>query len=126
MDQILDQRSDRTSCAIPASVEEHMSTCEMYLTQCTLNLGYGFKIAMQAFDITRPLVAIGAAGLARRAFDKACRYAMERKTMGAPIAMHQAIQFMLADMATGIEAGRQLTYKAAYEIDCGRKNTMYA
>ncbi|KAI9910354.1 hypothetical protein PsorP6_010203 [Peronosclerospora sorghi] len=51
---------------------------------------------------------------------------MERKTMGAPIAIHQAIQFMLADMATRIEAGRQLTYKAAYEIDCGRKDTMYA
>ena len=88
--------------------------------------GYGFKIAMQAFDITRPPVAIGAVGLARRAFDEARKYAMERQTMGAPIAQHQAIQFMLADMATGIEAGRQLTYKAAYEIDCGRKNTMYA
>ncbi|RLN56684.1 hypothetical protein BBJ29_001033 [Phytophthora kernoviae] len=88
--------------------------------------GYGFKIAMQAFDITRPPVAIGAVGLARRAFDEARKYALERKTMGVPIAMHQAIQFMLADMATGIEAGRQLTYKAAYEIDCGRKNTMYA
>ncbi|EEY56335.1 medium-chain specific acyl-CoA dehydrogenase, mitochondrial precursor [Phytophthora infestans T30-4] len=90
------------------------------------DVGYGFKIAMQAFDITRPPVAIGAVGLARRAFDEARKYALERKTMGAPIAMHQAIQFMLADMATGIEAGRQLTYKAAYEIDCGRKNTMYA
>jgi acyl-CoA dehydrogenase len=51
---------------------------------------------------------------------------MERKTMGVPIANHQAIQFMLADMATGIEAGRLLTYKAAYEIDCGRKNTIFA
>lgn len=88
--------------------------------------GYGFKIAMQAFDITRPPVAIGAVGLARRAFDEARKYALERKTMGTPIAMHQAIQFMLADMATGIEASRLLTYKAAYEIDCGRKNTMYA
>ncbi|KAI9912719.1 hypothetical protein PsorP6_005290 [Peronosclerospora sorghi] len=88
--------------------------------------GYVIKIAMQAFDITRPPVAIGAVELARRACDEDRRYAMERKTMGAPIAMHQAIQFMLANMATGIEAGRQLTYKAAYEIDCGRKNTMYA
>ncbi|CEG36017.1 medium-chain specific acyl-mitochondrial-like [Plasmopara halstedii] len=89
-------------------------------------VGEGFKIAMQAFDITRPPVAIAAVGLARRAFDEARKYAMERKTMGVPIAMHQAIQFMLADMATGIEAGRQLTYKAAYEIDCGRKNTIFA
>ncbi|KAF1336169.1 Medium-chain specific acyl-coa dehydrogenase, mitochondrial precursor, partial [Globisporangium splendens] len=88
--------------------------------------GYGFKIAMQAFDITRPPVAIGAVGLARRAFDEARKYALERKTMGVPIAQHQAIAFILADMATGIEAARQLTYKAAYEHDCGRKNTMYA
>jgi acyl-CoA dehydrogenase len=88
--------------------------------------GYGFKIAMQAFDITRPPVAIGAVGLARRAFDEARKYALERKTMGVPIATHQAIAFILADMATGIEAGRALTYKAAYEHDCGRKNTMYA
>ncbi|KAF0775729.1 hypothetical protein AaE_000573 [Aphanomyces astaci] len=88
--------------------------------------GYGFKIAMQAFDHTRPPVAIGAVGLARRAFDEAKKYALERKTMGAPIATHQAIMFMLADMATGIEAARLLTYKAAYEIDCGRKNTMFA
>ncbi|KAF1775258.1 Acyl-CoA dehydrogenase/oxidase, N-terminal [Phytophthora cactorum] len=97
--------------------------------RCSDTRGITFEdvaIAMQAFDITRPPVAIGAVGLARRAFDEARKYALERKTMGAPIAMHQAIQFMLADMATGIEAGRQLTYKAAYEIDCGRKNTMYA
>ncbi|OQR98873.1 medium-chain specific acyl-CoA dehydrogenase, mitochondrial precursor [Thraustotheca clavata] len=88
--------------------------------------GYGFKIAMQAFDHTRPPVAIGAVGLARRAMEEAKKYALERKTMGQPIAFHQSITFMLADMATHIEAGRLLTYKAAYEIDCGRKNTMYA
>ncbi|EQC33082.1 acyl-CoA dehydrogenase [Saprolegnia diclina VS20] len=88
--------------------------------------GYGFKIAMQAFDHTRPPVAIGAVGLARRAMEEAKKYALERKTMGQPIAMHQSIMFMLADMATNIEAARLLTYKAAYEIDCGRKNTMYA
>ncbi|CAK4634593.1 unnamed protein product [Aphanomyces euteiches] len=81
---------------------------------------------MQAFDHTRPPVAIGAVGLARRAMEEAKKYALERKTMGQPIATHQAIMFMLADMATGIEAARLLTYKAAYEIDCGRKNTMYA
>ena len=86
----------------------------------------GFKIAMLAFDHTRPPVASGAVGLARRAMEEAIKYAKERKTMGVPIAHHQAISFMLADMATGIEAARLLTYKAAYEIDCGRKNTMFA
>ena len=46
--------------------------------------------------------------------------------MGVPINQHQTIAFMLADMATGIEAARLLTYKSAYEIDQGRSNTMYA
>nr|CCA27878.1 mediumchain specific acylCoA dehydrogenase putative [Albugo laibachii Nc14] len=88
--------------------------------------GDGFRIAMQAFDITRPPVAIISVGLARRAFEEAQKYSMERKTMGAPIATHQAVSFMLADMATGIEAGRMLSYRAAYELDCGRSNTLYA
>lgn len=88
--------------------------------------GFGFKIAMKAFDHTRPPVASGAVGLARRAMDEAIGYSMERKTMGAPIAKHQAVSFMIADMAIGIEAARSLTYKAAYEIDSGRPNTMYA
>ncbi|EQC33081.1 acyl-CoA dehydrogenase [Saprolegnia diclina VS20] len=90
------------------------------------SVGYGFKIAMQAFDRTRPGVSSGAVGVARRAMDEAKKYALERKTMGQPIAHHQSITNMLADMATNIEAARLLTYKAAYEIDCGRKNTMYA
>ena len=46
--------------------------------------------------------------------------------MGQTIESHQAVAFMIADMATGIEAGRLLTYKSAYEIDQGRSNTMYA
>ncbi|OQR80703.1 medium-chain specific acyl-CoA dehydrogenase, mitochondrial precursor [Achlya hypogyna] len=90
------------------------------------DVGYGFKIAMQAFDRTRPGVSSGAVGVARRAMDEAKKYALERKTMGQPIAYHQSVTNMLADMATNIEAARLLTYKAAYEIDCGRKNTMYA
>jgi acyl-CoA dehydrogenase len=88
--------------------------------------GVGFKIAMGAFDHTRPPVASGAVGLARRAMDEAIQYASERKTMGVPIAHHQSISFMIADMAIGIEASRSLVHKASYEIDQGRKNTLYA
>lgn len=88
--------------------------------------GYGFKVAMKAFDFTRPPVAIGAVGLARRAMDEARDYALQRKTMGKPIAAHQAISFMLADMATGIEAGRMLTYKSAWMTDNGMRNTHVA
>ena len=88
--------------------------------------GYGFKLAMKAFDKTRPVVASAAVGLSKRAMDESIKYATERKTMGKPIAMHQAISFMIADMATEIEAARMLVWKAGYEIDNGRRNTYYA
>jgi len=88
--------------------------------------GDGFKIAMAAFDNTRPPVAIGAVGVARRAMDEAIKYALERKTMNKLIFEHQAVAFMIADMAAGIEMARLMTYKAACEIDAGRRNTMWA
>ncbi|XP_029654650.1 medium-chain specific acyl-CoA dehydrogenase, mitochondrial [Octopus sinensis] len=88
--------------------------------------GIGFKIAMGAFDKTRPAVAAGACGLAQRAFDEATKYSMERKTMGQPICTHQAVAFMLADMAIGIESARMMTYKSAWEIDNGIRNTYNA
>jgi acyl-CoA dehydrogenase len=88
--------------------------------------GMGFKIAMKAFDFTRPPVAAGAVGLARRAMDEALAYSKERKTMGKPICQHQAIAFMLADMAVTTEAARLLTYKAAWAVDAGKRNTHFA
>eukprot|EP01060_Flectonema_neradi_P005278 TRINITY_DN134_c1_g5_i1.p1 TRINITY_DN134_c1_g5~~TRINITY_DN134_c1_g5_i1.p1 ORF type:complete len:408 (+),score=101.84 TRINITY_DN134_c1_g5_i1:68-1225(+) len=88
--------------------------------------GDGFKIAMKAFDKTRPPVAMGAVGLARRAYEEAVAYAKERQTFGKAIAEHQAIQFMLADMLMGIEAGRLLVYQAAIAADEGKRNTHLA
>ncbi|KAG9018935.1 hypothetical protein FRB90_008128 [Tulasnella sp. 427] len=89
-------------------------------------VGEGFKVAMKAFDITRPLVASGAVGLAQRALEEATKYAQERKTMGVPIIQHQAVAFMLADMAIQTEASRALVWKAAWAKDAGQKNTFYA
>ncbi|MAS43810.1 MAG: acyl-CoA dehydrogenase [Rhodobacteraceae bacterium] len=88
--------------------------------------GDGFRIAMGAFDRTRPPVAAGAVGLAQRALDEARNYALERKTFGKPIAEHQAVAFMLAEMAMGVETARLITLRAAWEVDQGRKNTYYA
>jgi acyl-CoA dehydrogenase len=88
--------------------------------------GNGFKVAMAAFDFTRPPVAAGAVGLARRALDEAMAYALQRKAMGKPIAQHQAIAFMIADMAAGIEAARLLTHRSAWLADVGRSNTREA
>ncbi len=88
--------------------------------------GDGFKIAMAAFDHTRPEVAAGAVGLCRRAMEECIEYAKTRKTFGRPIATHQSIAFMIADMAKDIEAARLLTLKAAWQIDNGERNTLTA
>jgi acyl-CoA dehydrogenase len=89
-------------------------------------VGRGFKIAMGAFDRTRPAVAMGAVGLARRCLDEAAKYSLERKTFGKTIAEHQAVAFMLADMAMAVETSRLAVWKACYEVDVGRRNSYYA
>jgi acyl-CoA dehydrogenase len=90
------------------------------------NEGAGWSIAMSAFDHTRPPVASGAVGVARTALEHAVRYAQERKTFGKPIAQHQAIAFMIADMAKEVAAARHLVRHAAWLIDNGHRNTMEA
>ncbi|HST56680.1 MAG TPA: acyl-CoA dehydrogenase family protein [Solirubrobacteraceae bacterium] len=84
----------------------------------------GFKIAMMTLDRTRPGVAAMATGIARAAFEFATEYSKERVQFGVPIAMHQAIQFIIADMATKIEAARLLTWKSAVLLDQGARNTL--
>jgi acyl-CoA dehydrogenase len=88
--------------------------------------GAGWKIAMSAFDHTRPPVAAGAVGVARAALEHAVRYAKERKTFGQVIAKHQAIAFMIADMAKETAAARHLVHHAAWLIDHGHRNTKEA
>ena len=85
--------------------------------------GEGFKIAMMTLDYARPSVAAMAVGVARAAFELAMQYSKERVQFGVPIAMNQAIHFMLADMAMEIEAARLLTYKSAWILDQGKRNT---
>ena len=79
----------------------------------------GFKIAMKTFDRSRPWIAATAAGVIRRSLEESRAYALERKTFGVPIAQHQAIQFMLAEMAIAYESTRLLTHKAAWQVDKG-------
>ena len=85
---------------------------------------HGFKIAMMTLDRTRPGVAAMATGIARAAFEFAVEYSKERVQFGVPIAMHQAVQFMIADMATDIEASRLLTWRSAAMLDDGERNTL--
>jgi alkylation response protein AidB-like acyl-CoA dehydrogenase len=88
--------------------------------------GQGFKQFLHILDIGRIGVAAMGVGLAQGALDQALSYARERKAFGKPISKFQAIQAKLADMATEIEAGRLLVYKAAREKDAGKNFTLTA
>jgi len=81
--------------------------------------GTAFYGAMKTLEASRPLVAAGAVGVARAAYEYALDYARKRKAFGAPIAKKQAIAFMLADMKTKIEAARLLVWRAASMLDAG-------
>ena len=83
--------------------------------------GHGFMVAMKTFDKSRPMVAAQAVGIAQGAYEEAARYTKERRQFGKPISAFQAVQFMLADMATQIEAARALVMATARMIDAGAK-----
>ncbi|MFA7613116.1 MAG: acyl-CoA dehydrogenase family protein [Candidatus Caldatribacteriota bacterium] len=88
--------------------------------------GDGWTIAMNTLDHSRPLVASSALGGAQRALDLSIQYSKERTQFGVPIAKHQAIQFMIAEMGMKVEAARLLVHKAAWLCDQGQKNTEIA
>lgn len=88
--------------------------------------GDGFGIVMQTLDHSRPIVAAGAVGVARAAFEFALSYSQERKQFGRAISKQQAIQFMLADMATEIDAARLLCWRSAWLIDNDEPNSVAA
>lgn len=88
--------------------------------------GEGWAIAMATLDHSRPLVASSALGGAQRALDLSVQYSKERVQFGVPIAKHQAVQFMIAEMGMKVEAARLLTHKAAWLCDQGIRNTEIA
>jgi len=104
------------------------ATRELVFTDCKIpreNLlgkeGGGFIVAMKTFDQSRPGVASQALGIAQGALDLTVAYIKERKQFGKPISSFQGVQFMLADMATEIEAARALIYATARMVDSGAK-----
>jgi len=106
-------------------------SCTVFFENCKVpdsavvgNVGDGFKVAMATLDGGRIGIASQALGIARAALDVSVAYAKERKSFGVPIAQHQAIQFMLADMATELDAARLLTWRAATMKDSGTRHTM--
>lgn len=105
------------------------STTELIFQDCRIpaaNMlgkeGMGFIVAMKTFDKSRPGVAAQAVGIAQGAFDIALKTAMERVQFGKPVSSFQGLQFLLADMATKIEASRALVYSTARMVDAGAKN----
>jgi butyryl-CoA dehydrogenase len=96
--------------------------CRIPLSNLLGEEGYGFRIAMKTLDMARPGVAAQAVGIAQGALDLAIVYTSRRQQFGQTIASFQAIQHMLADMATKVEAARQLVYTAARALDEGIEN----
>jgi butyryl-CoA dehydrogenase len=106
-------------------------SCTVFFENCKVPdsavvgaVGEGFKVAMATLDGGRIGIACQAIGIARAALDTSVAYAKERKSFGVPIAQHQAIQFMLSDMAVQIDAARLLTWRAAAMKDKGVRHTM--
>jgi butyryl-CoA dehydrogenase len=105
------------------------STRELIFNNCKIpkeNLlgreGMGFIAAMRTFDMSRPGIGAQAVGIAQGALDEAVKYAKQRKQFDKTIASFQGIQWMLADMATEVEASRALVYASAREVDSGKKD----
>jgi alkylation response protein AidB-like acyl-CoA dehydrogenase len=103
------------------------STCELILEGCRVpkqnvlgELGKGYRIAIETLNEGRIGIGAQMVGLAEGAFEQARKYSLEREQFGKPIAEFQAVQFLLADLATEIEAARLLTYNAARLRDVGR------
>lgn len=104
--------------ALP-NVELIFNDCRVPTSSVLLKERRGFKVAMGTFAAGRIGVGIGALGIAEAAFEKARAYARERVQFGRPISSFQAVQHMLADMATKIEAAKYLLYRAAWHLDRG-------
>jgi len=107
--------------------------CELVFSDCVVpaanrigSEGEGYKVALSTLDGGRIGIAAQATGIAQGAFEAALKYAQERMAFGHPIAQFQAIQFMLADMATEIDAARLLVRKAAWKQDSGARFSLEA
>ncbi|MDO4245883.1 MAG: acyl-CoA dehydrogenase family protein [Deinococcus sp.] len=108
-------------------------TCEVFFDDCRIPAsqrigeeGQGFRIAMDAFDHSRPMVAAFGVGVHARCLEESLAYAQTRQTMGQPIIRHQLIAAKLAEMSTNLEAARLLMYRAAWLVDHGQRNTLAA
>ena len=116
------KKEDKMGIRSSATREVIFSDCRVPKENLLGREGLGFIVAMKTFDYSRPGVAAQALGIAQRAIDEVVKYTHERRQFGQTISSFQGVQFMLADMATQLEAARALIYCAARMIDSGNKN----
>ena len=116
------KKENKMGIRCSATRELVFQDCKIHKDQLLGKEGQGFIVAMKTLDMTRPGIGAQAVGIAQGALDESIKYAKERVQFGKPIITLQAIQHMLADMATQVEAARALVYACARMIDAGAKN----
>ena len=116
------KKEDKMGIRASQQTEVILQDCKIPKENLLGSEGEGFIIAMKTLDRSRPGIGAQALGIAQGALEAAIEYAKQRVQFGQPIINFQAIQFMLADMATQIEAARALVYQAAKTVDSGAKN----
>ncbi|MFH1576134.1 MAG: acyl-CoA dehydrogenase family protein [Candidatus Margulisiibacteriota bacterium] len=116
------KKENKMGIRCSATRELVFQDCKVHKSQLLGKEGIGFIIAMKTLDLTRPGIGAQAVGIAQGAVDEATKYARERVQFGKPIASLQAVQHMLADMSTQVEAARALVYSCARMIDAGANN----
>jgi acyl-CoA dehydrogenase len=121
---VVDKKEDKMGQRASNTATISFNDVEIPLNHLVGEENKGFKIAMMTLDRTRPGVAAMATGVARAAMEFAIDYSKERVQFGVPIAMHQAIQFMIADMATKVHMSRLATWNSAVLLDQGHRNTL--
>jgi acyl-CoA dehydrogenase len=121
---VVDKHEDKMGQRASNTAAISFNDVEIPLNHLVGEENRGFKIAMTTLDRTRPGVAAMATGVARAAMEFAIEYSKQRVQFGVPIAMHQAIQFMIADMATKVHLARLATWNSAVLLDQGKRNTL--
>jgi len=121
---VVDKKEDKMGQRASNTATITFNDTEVHARYLLGEENHGFKLAMTTLDRTRPGVAAMATGIARAALEFAIDYSKQRVQFGVPIAMHQAIQFMIADMATKVHLSRLATWNSAVLLDQGRRNTL--
>jgi len=117
------KKENKMGIRASATSELVFQDCRVHKSQMLGREGMGFIVAMKTLDRTRPGIAAQAVGIAQGALNEALKYSRQREQFGAKISTFQAVQHMLADMATQVEAARCLVYAAARSIDSGSQET---